>query len=45
MVRTDKSEKIRKNTPAVDKKRNKLRNDDLVYMYPGWAGVDGGTYR
>ena len=27
------------------KKRNILRNYDLMYMYPGWAGVDGGTYR
>ena len=28
---------------AIDKKRNKLRNYDLVRMHPGWAGVDGGT--
>ena len=29
------------------KKRNILRNDDpnMYVLYPGWAGVDGGTYR
>ena len=44
VVRTEKSKKIRKIPPAAEKKRNKLRNYDLVIrMYPGWAGVDGGT--
>ena len=43
-VRKENLKKIRKNITAPDKKRNKLRNDDLSYVYVPWVGGGGWWY-